>query len=85
MYDLTCGQVFCGTPTCKAGRSASSEAKQFSRGKIAVALVGLMLVATSAAGAVTIRHKAPSTGFTSHFSSSLTKVGGSARFEVALY
>jgi len=86
MYDLTYGQVFSGTPTCKPvpGRT-SSEARQLSRGKVAAVLVGLILGATTAAGAVTIRHKAPSIGFTSQFSSSSTKVVGSAGFEDALY
>jgi hypothetical protein len=85
MYDLTYGQVFCGTPTRKGptGCPASTELKQLSRSKIVVALVGLTLVATTAAGAVTIRHKASGVRFTSH-SSSLT-TGGSAGFETAVY
>jgi hypothetical protein len=85
MYDLTYGQVFCGTPTRKgpSGRPASTEVKQFSRNKIVAALVGLTLIATTAAGAVTIRHKASDVRFSSH-SSSLT-TGGSAGFETAVY
>jgi len=86
MYDLTHGQVFSGTSACKpVFHRTSSEAKQFSRGKVAAVLVGLILGATTAAGAVTIRHKAPSVGFTSQFSSSSMKVVGSAGFEDALY
>ena len=88
MYDLTYGQVFSGTPSRRiaTARAASSEATRSSRGKVAAVLVGLMLGATTAAGAVTIHHhKAPTVGFTSHFSSSFTKVVGSAGFEDALY
>lgn len=87
MYDLTYGQVFSGTPSCKgiSARQPTTEATQCSRSKMIIALVGLTLVATTAAGAVTVRHKAPAIGFTSHFSSSFTTVGGSAGLEVALY
>jgi hypothetical protein len=89
MYDLTYGLVFGGTPTRTLSITslASSEATPFSRGKAIAVLVGLMLGATTAAGAVTIRHKHQSfnSGFTSQLSSSSTNVVGSAGFEVALY
>jgi len=86
MYDLTHGHVFTGVPTHRVfiARSASPKATP-SRSKGAAILLGLILGATTAAGAVTIRHKAPTAGFTSHFSSSSGKVLGSAGFEVALY
>jgi len=89
MYDLNYGQVFNGSPVSRLAlhRVPVAKAKPASRVKVAAALVGIMLGATTAAGAVSIHHKSASVGAASadQTSSSLTKVAGSRGLEDALY
>jgi glutamate synthase domain-containing protein 3 len=88
MHDLNYGQIFNGSAVSRVvlHRATMADVKPTSRVKVAAVLVGILLGATTAAGAVSVHHKSASGGrFADQMSSSLMMVAGSGDFADALY
>ena len=89
MYDLRHGQIFGGPSTrpVHVYRPTGAEREKVSRTKIAAVLFGLMIGATTAAGAVTVHQRAykADNGFTAQWSGSYPKTFGATGMADALY